>query len=100
MEISSVALPPVEAEPAALFVALELSKSTWLVALHSPAADKGSRPRLEGGDVEGLLTLSCIAFSATATSPTGFWMRRASWSSASAAALRRTDWTPPLCCGR
>ena len=57
MKISSVALPPVEAKPAALFVALELSKSTWLVALHSPAADKVSQHRLEGGDAEGLLTL-------------------------------------------
>jgi transposase len=57
MEISSVALPPVEAKPAALLVALELSKSTWLVALHSPAADKVSQHRLEGGDAEGLLTL-------------------------------------------
>jgi transposase len=36
---------------------LELSKSTWLVALHSPAADKVSQHRLEGGDAEGLLTL-------------------------------------------
>ena len=57
MEILSVALPPVEVKPAALFVALELSKSTWLVALHSPAADKVSQHRLEGGDAEGLLTL-------------------------------------------
>lgn len=57
MEISSVALPPAEAEGATLFVALELSKSTWLVALHSPAADKVSQHRLAGGDVDGLLAL-------------------------------------------
>lgn len=57
MEISSVALPPAKAEGATLFVALELSKSTWLVALHSPAADKVSQHRLAGGDVDGLLAL-------------------------------------------
>src|SRR5918997_2022803 len=43
--------------PATLFVALELSRSTWLVAVHSPAADKASQHRLEGGDTKGLLEL-------------------------------------------
>ena len=38
-------------------VALELSRSTWLVALHSPIADKVNQHRLEGGDVSGLLAL-------------------------------------------
>src|ERR1700751_606961 len=57
MEISSAALPSVKVEGATLFVALELSKSTWLVALHSPAADKVSQHRLAGGDVDGLLAL-------------------------------------------
>jgi hypothetical protein len=42
MDLSTVALPPVSEKPATLFVALELSKATWLVALHSPAADKVS----------------------------------------------------------
>jgi transposase len=42
---------------ATLFVALELSRSTWLVALHSPAADKVGQHRLAGGDAEGLLEL-------------------------------------------
>src|SRR3954468_1336027 len=37
---------------ATLFIALELSRSTWLVALHSPAADKVSQHRLDGGDAE------------------------------------------------
>ena len=40
-----------------LFVALELSRSTWIVALHSPVADKVSQHRVEGGDVEALLAL-------------------------------------------
>jgi transposase len=43
--------------PATLFVALELSRSTWLVAVHSPVADKVSQHRLEGGDTRGLLEL-------------------------------------------
>lgn len=43
--------------PATLFVALELSRSTWLVALHSPTADKVSQHRLDGGDTDGLLAL-------------------------------------------
>jgi transposase len=36
---------------------LELSRSTWLVALHSPIADKVSQHRLDGGDINGLLAL-------------------------------------------
>jgi transposase len=40
-----------------MFVALELSKSSWLVALHSPVADKVSLHRFVGGDVTGLLAL-------------------------------------------
>ena len=42
---------------ATLFVALELSRSTWLVAVHSPVVDKVGQHRLEGGDTEGLLAL-------------------------------------------
>jgi transposase len=57
MDLSTVALLPVSEKPATLFVALELSKATWLVALHSPAADKISLHRLVGGDTEGLLSL-------------------------------------------
>ena len=57
MEISSSTLPTVAAERATMFVALELSKSSWLVALHSPVADKVSMHRFVGGDVAGLLAL-------------------------------------------
>jgi len=57
MEISSSTLPAVAAERATMFVALELSKSSWLVALHSPVADKVSMHRFVGGDVAGLLAL-------------------------------------------
>ncbi|MGX5845281.1 hypothetical protein ACWGTI_32135, partial [Mesorhizobium sp. ArgA1] len=57
MNLSSVALPPVGEKTATIFVALELSKSAWLVALHSPAAEKISLHRLQGGDTEGLMAL-------------------------------------------
>jgi transposase len=40
-----------------LFVALELSRSTWIVALHSPVANTVSQHRIQGGDVEALLAL-------------------------------------------
>jgi transposase len=46
-----------DAPPATLFLALELSRSTWLVALHAPATDKVGQHRLGGGDAEGLLAL-------------------------------------------
>src|SRR5918992_4704775 len=52
-----IAAPPADPASAPLFVALELSRSTWLVALHSPLSDKLSQHRIEGGDVEGLLAL-------------------------------------------
>jgi transposase len=42
---------------ATLFVALELSRATWLVAVHSPAIDKVGQHRLAGGDTGGLLEL-------------------------------------------
>jgi transposase len=57
MEISTSALPAVAAERATMFVALELSKSIWLVALHSPVADKVSQHRFAGDDSDGLLAL-------------------------------------------
>jgi transposase len=47
--------PSVDKNGSILFVALELSKSTWLAALHSPAADKISQHRIAGGDVAALL---------------------------------------------
>lgn len=57
MNLSSVALPSVGEKTATIFVALELSKSAWLVALHSPAADKISLHRLQGGDTEWAVAL-------------------------------------------
>jgi transposase len=40
-----------------LFVALELSSKTWVVATHIRASDKISQYRVNGGDVERLLSL-------------------------------------------
>src|SRR5215218_8805489 len=57
--MASAATPASLAETASatLFVALELSRSTWLVALHSPLTNKVSQHRLDGGDADGLLAL-------------------------------------------
>jgi transposase len=57
MESISTKPSPDDEARVTLFVALELSRSTWLVALHSPIADKVSQHRLEGGDTHGLLAL-------------------------------------------
>jgi transposase len=40
-----------------IFVAIELSQTSWLVTLHSPDRDRISRHKLEGGDHAGLLDL-------------------------------------------
>lgn len=40
-----------------LFIALELSSKTWLVATHVRSSDKISQYRINGGDVDGLLSL-------------------------------------------
>src|SRR3954453_22652466 len=55
----SAATPTLLAETASatLFVALELSRPTWRVALHAPLTNKVSQHRLDGGDADGLLAL-------------------------------------------
>ena len=45
-----------ETQPA-LLVAIELSKASWLLAVHDPTIDKISRHRLGGGDAAGLIAL-------------------------------------------
>jgi len=42
---------------AAVFVAIELSKSAWLLAVQGSPSGKASSHRLESGDVDGLLAL-------------------------------------------
>jgi transposase len=44
------------AEPiVTVLAAIELSKTTWLLAIHDPTSNKVSRRRSDGGDVEGLI---------------------------------------------
>ena len=45
------AVAPVAGEVVRIFLALELSRSSWLVASHTPAADKISRHKLAAGDI-------------------------------------------------
>ena len=52
------ALPPaaIRVDLGAIFVSLELSKSTWLVTSLSPGTEKMSRHSVPGGDLPALLT--------------------------------------------
>ena len=54
MEIASFAAASAGTEVATIYVALELSKSRWLVGIHTPLADKVSRYTVPGGDSEAL----------------------------------------------
>ena len=44
-----------------VFVAIELSKSTWVVAIRPPAVDKVSLFRIAGGEIERLFERFCHA---------------------------------------
>ena len=59
MEDRSVNHPPAAChdDPARCWLAIELSKTRWLVALCTPLADKVSLHELAGGDVPALLAL-------------------------------------------
>ena len=48
---------PTKGDSGTIFVAIELSQRSWILALHSPDKDRISRYRLEGGDHAGLLRL-------------------------------------------
>jgi transposase len=41
----------------AVLVAIELSRASWLLAVHDPTTDKLSRHRIEGGDAAGLIAV-------------------------------------------
>jgi transposase len=51
-------------------LAIELSKSSWVVAVHTPLSDKISRYMLEGCDWKGLLELI------ERIRKRGFWLHR------------------------
>jgi transposase len=38
-----------------VLVAIELSKTTWLLAVHDPFTSKVSHRRVDGGDADGLI---------------------------------------------
>jgi transposase len=58
MEISSLTrTSAAEEKSGTIFVALELSKSRWLVGIHSPVTDKISCHGVAGGDTSALLAL-------------------------------------------
>jgi transposase len=58
MEISSLTrTSAAEEKSGTIFVALELSKSRWLVGIHSPITDKISCHGVAGGDTSALLAL-------------------------------------------
>ncbi len=46
-----------ESDCATVFVAIELSRSSWVVAVHRPPVDKIRLHKFAAGDVEGLLAL-------------------------------------------
>jgi transposase len=56
MQRSNVSAP-INADHGTIFVALELSRRTWLVTMHSPDRDRISRHNVPGGDHAGLLAL-------------------------------------------
>jgi transposase len=56
MQASNVRTP-IGQDNGTLFVAIELSRRSWLVTMHSPERDRMSRHKLAGGDSAGLLGL-------------------------------------------
>ena len=56
MQTSNVCAP-INANHGTIFVALELSRRTWLVTIHSPDRDRFSRHKVDGGDHAALLAL-------------------------------------------
>jgi transposase len=56
MQASNVSTP-IGNDLSTIFVALELSRKSWLVTIHSPDKDRISRHKVEGGDHAGLLAL-------------------------------------------
>ena len=59
MEVRMVNTPSGDSnnEPVACFVAIELSKSGWLVGFLTPLSDKTSRYQVKAGDAQALLDL-------------------------------------------
>ena len=56
MQTSNVRTP-IAGHDGTIFAAIELSRRSWLVTMHSPDRDRISRHKLDGGDHAGLLAL-------------------------------------------
>ena len=56
MQASPVSTP-IRNDLSTIFVAIELSRKSWLVTIHSPDKDRISRHKVESGDHAGLLAL-------------------------------------------
>ena len=56
MQTSNVSTP-INANSGTIFLAVELSRRTWLVTMHSPDRNRISRYKVTGGDHAGLLAL-------------------------------------------
>jgi transposase len=62
MSSSALIAPAAKGEVATLFVAFELSKSTWLIGLYAPELGKSiSRHKVDGGDANAALELIAAA---------------------------------------
>jgi transposase len=57
MEISPQSAASAAPQPATIHIAVELSRARWVVAVHTPLADKIGLHKRKGGDSEGLLAL-------------------------------------------
>ena len=58
MKSSNPSIPTRDTEnDAVIFVSIELSKKSWLAAIHTPLADKIALHKVEAGDSAGLLAL-------------------------------------------
>jgi hypothetical protein len=59
MEIRMVNPPSADTnnDPVHCFVAIELSKSNWVVGFQTPLTDKTSRHQVKAGDAKGLIEL-------------------------------------------
>ncbi len=57
MQTSNACAPIISANHGTIFLAIELSRRTWLVTMHSPDRDRISRHNVPGGDHAGLLAL-------------------------------------------
>ena len=44
----------IRTNPGAIFISMELSKSTWLITALAPGSEKMSRHSVAGGDIAGL----------------------------------------------